>query len=303
MVASYQNNRRNFIKKSIGFAALSSLPWSALALEARSKFKLGLQLYTIRDAMKEDPIKSLEQVHLIGYQDLETYGYDPLSSSFYNYKAATFKSILEDHQLTTSTGHYDFSQYLGQADSLLQKYTEQCIVGATSLGQAYITWPWVSPKFRSIDAYKAIAVTLNKIGEMVKEAGLGFAYHNHGYEFEEQDGTTAFDIVLSETDSDLVKIQLDFYWVMHSAKETPAEIIAKDPLRYVMWHIKDMDKISRDYTELGNGSINYEAILKETSQEGLEYFFLEQGGNYAHSSMQSIAESSNYFKEHLQKYL
>lgn len=134
-------------------------------------------------------------------------------------------------------------------------------------------------------------------------AGLGFAYHNHGFEFEDHNGQIGFDIILNETDPELVKLQLDWYWVMHSSKLRPAEWIAKAPKRYVMWHIKDMDKITRDYSELGNGSIDYNQILPEASQEGLEFYYLEQGGNFAKDSMQSIADSAIYFKENLQKFL
>ncbi|MCK5441467.1 MAG: hypothetical protein KAJ23_06225 [Maribacter sp.] len=70
-----------------------------------------------------------------------------------------------------------------------------------------------------------------------------------------------------------------------------------------MWHIKDMDKVTRDYSELGNGSIDYNQILPEASQEGLEFCYLKQGGNFAQDSMQSITDSAAYFKRHLQKYL
>mgnify|MGYP000666355001 FL=1 len=90
---------------------------------------------------------------------------------------------------------------------------------------------------------------------------------------------------------------------MHSAKLSPAELIANQPGRYVMWHIKDMDKVTRDYTELGNGSIDYIDMLSTVDTDALEYYYLEQGGNFAKNSMQSIADSAEYFKKHLQQYL
>jgi hypothetical protein len=70
-----------------------------------------------------------------------------------------------------------------------------------------------------------------------------------------------------------------------------------------MWHIKDMDKVSRDYTELGNGSINYLEVLPDPIKSGLQYFYIEQGGNFATSSMKSAEDSANYFKANLQKFL
>jgi len=98
----------------------------------------------------------------------------------------------------------------------------------------------------------------------------------------------------------LVKFQIDMYWVMHSSKFTPQELIANQPKRYVMWHIKDMDKVSRDYTELGNGSIDYTKLLPDATESGLEFYFIEQGGNYAHNSTRSAADSAAYFKNNLQ---
>ena len=93
------------------------------------------------------------------------------------------------------------------------------------------------------------------------------------------------------------------YWVMNASKYTPKELIDQQPGRYVMWHLKDMDKVTRDYTELGQGSIDYVKILSNLPTSGLEYYYLEQGGNFAHSPMQSVEVSARYFKKHLQRFL
>ena len=93
------------------------------------------------------------------------------------------------------------------------------------------------------------------------------------------------------------------YWVAHSSKLSPSELIAKHPGRFVMWHIKDMDKETRDYTELGNGSIDYISMLSEIDSDALQYYYLEQGSNFAENSMQSVADSASYFKKHLRQYL
>jgi sugar phosphate isomerase/epimerase len=90
---------------------------------------------------------------------------------------------------------------------------------------------------------------------------------------------------------------------MHASKLTPGELFRKQPGRFVMWHIKDMDKTTRDYTELGNGSIDYTKILPDAALAGLQYYYLEQGGNFATSPMQSITDSAAFFKKNLQKYL
>jgi len=295
--------RREFIKQSGVLLSAALLPIPAFAMEKKQNFKMGLQLFTIRDAMANNPVESLKKVTALGYQDLETYGYDPEKNSFYGHEASAFKHILEDHQLTTSSGHYAFSPFMEQSEDALKRYVDQCITGAKAINQRYITWPWVAEQYRNIESFKLMIAKLNLIGEQVTKAGLGFAYHNHGFEFIEHNEETGYDLILNGTDPNLVKLQMDLYWVMHSSKKKPSEWVAKQPGRYVMWHIKDMDKVTRDYTELGNGSIDYTKILPDPATSGLEYYFLEQGGNFATNSIQSITDSASFFKKNLQKYL
>ncbi len=279
------------------------LPIPSFDWSMTSRYKMGLQLYTVRDAMEEDAIGTLKKVRALGYEDLELYGFDGEKGEYYGQKAVDFRNLLDDLDLTTSSCHYGLPAFFDKPEDQLMRYVDQCIEGAHILGQSYITWPWLDPKFRNIQGFKLLAGKLNKIGERVKAGGLGFAYHNHGFEFIEQYGQIGYDIILQETDPELVKLQLDLYWVAHDSTLTSNEWIAKQPGRFVMWHIKDMHKESRDYTELGNGSIDFHPILPAAEQSGLEYYYLEQGSNFAVNSMQSIADSAAYFKKHLKKYL
>ncbi len=294
--------RRKFITQTSSLIPLTLLPVPVLSLGTKTNYKFGLQLYTVRDAMEADPIGCLRQVRALGYEDLELYGFDGEKGEYYGYKAKDFKRILEDEGLTTSSCHYGLPAFFDQSESKLMTYVEQCIKGAHILGQQYITWPWLDPQFRNIEGYKKLAGMLNRIGERVLAGGLGFAYHNHGFEFEEHRGEVGYDIIMSETDPNLVKLQLDLYWVAHDSLLSSNQWIDLQPGRFVMWHIKDMHKESRDYTELGNGSIDFYPIFLETKKAGLEYYYLEQGGNYAVNSMQSITDSAAYFKKHFTKY-
>lgn len=264
---------------------------------------MGLQLFTVRDDMSKDPVGTLKAVRKMGYEDFEIYGFDAENGTFYGFKSAEFKKVLDDLGLTVSSGHYGFSPYLDAPEEELKRFTDQCILGARETDMKYITWPWIAPEQRTLDNYKRMAQRLNVIGEQVTSAGLGFAYHNHGFEFTDHQGENGFEIIINETDPSLVKLQMDMYWVMHSSKFTPAELINSHPGRFVMWHIKDMDKVTRDYTELGNGSIDYVKILPDCATAGLEFYYLEQGGNFASSPMQSVADSARYFKKNLQKFL
>lgn len=296
-------NRRDFIEKTAILGSASFLPISSFSNFSSPKFKMGLQLYTIRKEISTDPIATLKAVKSMGYQDFETYGFNSDEGTFYGYKSSEFKKILDDLNLTASSGHYGFSSYLRKPDDDLERFVDQCIKGARTLEMKYITWPKIEPEQRTIDNYKLMAKKLNIIGEQVTNAGLGFAYHNHGFEFIDHNGENGYDIILNETDPSLVKLQMDMYWIMHSSKYSPKELINQQPGRYVMWHIKDMDKVTGDYTELGNGSIDYEVIMPDPVKSGLEFYYLEQGGNFAQSPMKSIADSADYFKENLQHYL
>lgn len=295
--------RRTFIQTTGILGAAALLPISCFAGISNSHYKLGYQLYSVRDAMAKEPIATLKALKAMGYQDFEAYGYDAEKGSFYGYKAAAFKDILDDLELTMSSGHYAFAPFLDKSEDELKRFVDRCIQGAKAVNSSYITWPWIAPEQRNIETFKLMAGKLNLIGEQVTNAGLGFAYHNHGFDFEDHQGENGFDIILSETDPKLVKLQIDLYWVMHSSKKTPKELVSEQPGRYVMWHIKDMDKLTRDYTELGNGSIDYTQILPDPKKSGLEYFYIEQGGNFAQSSMKSAAQSAEFFKRKLSQLL
>lgn len=290
--------RRNFIYQmtALGSLTLAGIPQFSYANDL--KYKMGLQLFTVRDAMAKDPIETLQKVKEMGYEDFETYGFDPKTKMIYGFKPAEFKKVLDDLNLTTTSGHYGFSDYFNASEDQLKWFVDQCIEASQILNAPYITWPWVHPNRRNEESFKILADKLNRIGEQVQSAGLGFAYHNHGYEFEKWKGTTGHEILMKRTEPDLVKLQMDMYWVIHSG-QTPKKLVEQQPGRYVMWHIKDMDKKTRDYSELGNGSIDYTQILPDAKKSGMKYYYIEQGGNFATSSMESVAISAQYFKKNL----
>ncbi|WP_424493281.1 sugar phosphate isomerase/epimerase family protein [Salinimicrobium sp. GXAS 041] len=296
-------NRRHFVETMGILGATAFLPIPVHSMFKAPQYKMGLQLYTIHDEMTKDPVATLKAVKALGYEDFETFGFDAEKGTFYNYKSSEFGKVLEDLQLTASSGHFGFSSYLEKSDDELRWFVDQCIAGAHEVDMKYITWPWLAPEQRTMEKYRLMCEKLNLIGEQVTAAGLGFAYHNHGFEFEDHNGENGFDVILKETDPSLVKLQMDMYWVIKSFEKSPRQLVKEQPGRYVMWHIKDMDKITGDYTELGNGSIDYAKILPSPAKSGLEFFYLEQGGNFTHNPMQSVTDSAAYFKEHLQHYL
>jgi sugar phosphate isomerase/epimerase len=289
-------DRRTFMLQAGAFASAALI---SPASQAR-RYKMGLQLFTLRGPMARDVDGTLKRVAEIGYEEVETYGFDPQAIGYYGLPAKAFTQRLRDNNLTTPSGHYDLNRYVSDVEGLT-RYVDRCIEGAHAIGHEYITWPFIDEGFRTIDNFKVVAERLNLIGGPIKKAGLQLAYHNHDFEFVEQNGQIGYDIILKETDPALVKLQMDLYWIAHGSKLTPHEWFTRQPGRFVMWHVKDMHKVSRDYTELGNGTIDFTRIWPDASLAGMKHFFVEQGGNFTHDPMRSVADSAEYVKRVLLK--
>ena len=289
-------DRRAFLEKG---AALTSAVFLRRGLQARPRYQMGLQLFTVRQPLAADLPGTLKRIADLGYREVETYGFAPAAVGYYNLPAREFAARLRDLGLSSPSGHYDLNRFAAASADDVHRYVDSCIAGANALGQSYITWPFLDPPSRPLEAFKAAVGRLNAVGDRIARAGLQFAYHNHGYEFVEQDGQIPYDILLANADPALVKLQIDLYWLAHDSKQPPSYWFAKAPGRYVMWHVKDMHKVSRDYTELGNGTIDYPKIWPEAERSGMRHFFVEQGGNFARDPMQSIADGAAYVKKFL----
>jgi sugar phosphate isomerase/epimerase len=232
-MAALKVNRREFTQ----LAAAVALGAPAVALATKSRSQLGLQLYTVREPMTTDAIGTLERVAALGYRNVETYGFVPGNLSYYNFPAARLKKVLEDVGLVTTTGHYDLHAYLTQSEEAMTAYVDRCIQGAQALNQTYITWAWLDPQSRSLDSFRVVAKRLNLIGAQAARAGLKVAYHNHDFEFVAHDGKIGYDIIMNETDPELVQLQLDLFWVAHSSARTAQQLFQLQPGRFVMWHV------------------------------------------------------------------
>lgn len=290
--------RRTFVKLGSAAYAASLLPFSCMG-QNESMAKMGLQLYTVRDAMERDVLGTLKALKVMGYTNFESYGYDALNKTYYGMSPEQFKIMLDDLELSTDSGHYGFADYLWSSKEELLAYTDACIEGASRLGDEFIVWPIVREADRNPEGFKKLVEQLSIIGERASAAGMGFAYHNFGYEFVQYDEFMPYQYIIQQTDPAKVKLEVDFYWVARAGVYTPKEIIELAPGRFPLWHIKDMDKVTQDYTELGNGSIDYKRLMPDPDRAGLKHHYIEQGGNFAQDSMSSVAQSAQYFKKEL----
>ncbi|QCR22022.1 sugar phosphate isomerase/epimerase [Pontibacter sp. SGAir0037] len=259
--------------------------------------EVGIQLYTLREQISKDVNGVIGKVAEAGYKNVETYGYST-ESKFWGLDPKAFKQLMDSNGLKSASGHYDFNGYFRDGnDDVIKSYIE----AGSAIGQTYITAPYIIEPLRpDADAYKGIAEKLNRAAELCKSANMQLAYHNHDFEFQSHGGTTGYEILLSETDADLVKMELDLYWVVRAGLK-PQDLFQQNPGRYVMWHVKDMDKASPNLnTEVGAGSINYKEIFEHAKQSGVQYYFVEQE-NFAMDPYASIQQSINYVKSDLMK--
>src|SRR6476646_2756117 len=142
----------------------------------------------------------------------------------------------------------------------------------------------------TLDEIKTAAEVFSKAGEACKKNGLQFAYHNHTTEFDEVEGHRPFDYILSNTDKDLVKMELDLAWAT-KANQDPIALFKQHPGRFPLWHVKDLDKVNKNPAEVGTGIVDFKRIFADAKESGMKYFFVEQDG--APQPLQNVTNSLN----------
>jgi len=294
--------RKDFLNQSLWLAGGTLLfPSVTQLFQRRLPYQPGLQLYTIRDAMDKDPQKSLKRVADIGYVEMEGATYTG-TKRYYGMEPEPFKKLLHDLGLTMPSNHYQLGarKINGQypEGSILHGW-EYAIEDAVKMDQDYMVCAYLPESARkSLDDYKRLAEYFNKAGESCQKAGIQFCYHNHDFEFQMIEGEIPYQLLLNSTDKDLVKMEMDMYWVI-KGNHDPVALFKEYPGRFPLWHVKDMDNTSRHFfTEVGNGIIDFKKIFAHADLAGLQYFFVEQD-ECPGSPFDSIAQSINY----LQKYI
>lgn len=282
-----QNSRRKFIQNTgialLGIGMTPSALWSKNT-SADAKTLIGIQLYAVRDAMFKDPLGTLKALSKMGYQYIEHANY--VNRKLYGYTPIEFKKILDDLGMKMPSGHTSLNANHWDANkkefTAAWKYT---IDDAVTLGQDYVISPWIDEKVRtSYDALMHQLEQFNLSGELCLESGMQFGYHNHNFEFiEKVNGQLIYDIILKETDPELVIHQLDF-GNMFGIGARGIDWIKKYPGRFVSVHVKDEIKVpigemndQHDSTILGNGLVDPKAVcLLAKAIGGTKQFIIEQ---------------------------
>lgn len=275
------NTRRDFLLKSGVFTAGTILlPSCTFANEKTSGY--GVQLYSFRDEMAKDAKGTLEKIAAIGIKKIES-----ARSSKGHYYGLTPKEMKETCDalgMKLTSGHV-----------ALDTKFEQTMEEAVASGQEYLICSSMPTNGQTIANYKNVAEEFNKAGEACKKLGLKFGYHNHEYEFESENNQVLFDVLMDNTQADLVHMELDLGWVIVGGKD-PLAYFEKYPGRFPLWHLKDMNMSKKESTEFGKGGLDIATMMANQKASGVQHIFIEQE-EYASTPLESMQHNMAFLKE------
>jgi len=282
-------NRRTFIGASIAatLANATKPAWAADSAHhvdrsavAHSIDRIGLQLYTVRDAMKTDFEGTIAKVAAAGYKEVEFAGY-------FDHSPKDVRAILDKNGLAAPSCHVTYD--------VVEKKWPETLEAAKIVGHNYIICPWIDEKQRAEPGgWKRAAELFNKAGEASKKAGIQFGYHNHSFEFIPADslgGKLPYDFLLAETNPKLVTMELDLCWISVAGKD-PLAYFEKYPGRFPLVHVKDWIKdpnatdsykgatgssvkIGGRLADVGQGTIDWKRIFAHSEKAGIKHYFVE----------------------------
>jgi sugar phosphate isomerase/epimerase len=298
-------SRRDFLKMSAAgtlgafvlsqFACKNSAPASVQNPVDLKSFGIGLQLYTIRDAMKQDVPGSLKKVSDAGYKYLELASY--ADGKFYGYEPVEFKKLVNDLGMEILSSHTQVEALGVTLDNAMKMAEDHA-----KLGVKYCVQPWVVEEARkTITSYRKMVADWNQVGKIMKDFGIQFGYHNHNFEFDTVEGKIPyFDVFLAEMDKDLITMEIDLFWAM-KAGQNPVDIFNKYPGRFQLFHLKDMytkeapffTTNTTDFAPVGEGVINFKEILAAKDIAGMKYMIVEQDSTKDGKPFDAIVTSIN----------
>ena len=264
-------NRRTFLQLSAGLPAAASLmPQTFHPTSPRGVERIGVQLYTVRNLLGEDFEGTIRAVAGLGYKELEFAGY-------YDRNPEDIRALLDEEEVTAPAAHIGIEALRGDLTGIIDT--------SLTMGHQYVVCPYLGADERTLEHYRQHAALFNEVGAACSEAGLKFAYHNHEFEFVETDGIVPYDLLLAETDPELVQMELDLYWVVF-AEVSSVDLFTQAPGRFPLCHIKDMGA-DGGMVPVGEGTIDFAAILAHNEHAGLRHYFVEH--DHPEDALQSIA--------------
>jgi sugar phosphate isomerase/epimerase len=297
------NSRRKFLQQSSALALAGLFSPGMKNFDSifggNANRPIGLQLYTLGDLMIKDPKGTLQKLAAIGYKEVESAGSE--KGNFYGLTPKELAAMIKQAGLHWRSAHVGGAPFtidqimrnaktaedsariqkfaerfkgMGKALNLKENYQELADKAAEG-GISYLVCS--SIPVTTMDEIKTAVDVFNKSSEACKKHGIQFAYHNHTTEFDQVEGHRPFDYILSNTDKNLVKMELDLAWATKAGQD-PVELFKQHPGRFPLWHVKDLDKTTKNPTPVGNGYIDFKRVFEHAGNSGMKYFFVEQDG-------------------------
>lgn len=289
MIGMSTTSRRTFVAQA---AAVLPLSRAAFGKDPLTRNDLGVQLYTVRDVIEKDPGATLKAIQDIGYREVEAI-YASLDKIW---------SALKQTNLKPVSVHVDTAIFMQGGARL-----DSTIADVKQRGLRYIVVPYIPPADRGgADMFKNLATKLNQAGEKAKSNGLTLCYHNHAFEFGPVDGTTGLELLMNNTQKDLVSLELDIFWASVAGHD-PVSVLQTYSGRVALLHLKDKPKgIDTQYNEnvpktafkeVGSGTIDIPAVLSAADSAGVQNYFVEQDQTPG-DPIASLRKSYQYLNAH-----
>jgi sugar phosphate isomerase/epimerase len=229
--------------------------------------------------MAVDVPGSLQKVADTGYKYLELASY--ADGKFYGYGPVEFKKLVNGLGMEILSSHTQV-----EAAGITLDNAQKMAEDHAKIGVKYCIQPWIVEEARTtIASYQKMAADWNKVGGIMKQHGIQFGYHNHNFEFGPVEGKIPyFDVMLAELDKDLVTMEIDLFWTTKAGRD-PIDIFKKYPGRFQLFHMKDMYTREApyfttvgedDFAPVGEGIIDFKAILAAKDIAGMKYMVVEQ---------------------------
>jgi sugar phosphate isomerase/epimerase len=296
-------NRRTFLGTASTVTAATFLTKRFAFAAGHGVDNVGVQLYTVRDAIAKDFDGSLAKVAAVGYKNVELAGFafDGGVVTYFGKSPKDMRAALDSHGLVAPSTHVNYT-------SLAPENFPKVLEASKTLGHKYIVNPWVEEEIRnSPDGWQHVTETFNRVGAACKKAGVQFAYHNHWFEFLPVNGKLPYDILLTGCDPKLVKMELDLCWIT-AAGADPVTYFDRYPGRFPLVHVKDLKKIPQvttggaqnfgdtvDLTEVGSGIIDWKRLFSHGGKAGIKYYIVEH--DHPVAPFDSIKTSFEYMEK------
>jgi sugar phosphate isomerase/epimerase len=291
----HTSSRRQFLKNTSLALAGTTLAADGLpsALFSPPVTHLGLQLWSIRDDMNKDAAGTVKALKGMGYREVEGFGYS--DGKMFGMPIADFSKLLKDNGISMPSSHHMVtSKDYDAAKKELSDDAKKAIDNFAAAGARYVICPYMADddRLKIPDMMKVYQAA----GEYAKKAGVRFGYHNHNFEFEKRgpDNRLIIEWLLHEVDPKLMAMEMDIYWVSY-ANHNPLDWINLYPGRWELCHAKDMAKTEkRETIEVGDGSIDFTGIFKQSLKAGLKYYIIELE-NYMTTPLEGVKRARQNF--------